>query len=104
MAEEAGAPKEGDAKDGEEAPKKKLPLLLIALILQLLVVLGAGGLMIKSVLFTKRPDMRDSTLKERAIASIHEDAQDFRTLPLEEFTVNLAKKHSIKATLQIEIS
>ncbi len=105
MAEES-TPEEG-AKEGEEkgkGPKKKLPLLLIALAGQLVVVLAAGGFLVKTALFTKGPDVSAPKMKERAIASIEESIEKVQTMELEQFSVNLSGQKVLRTNIQLEVT
>lgn len=97
---DAAAPAEG----AEEAPKKKISLALIMLGLQLVVLLGAGGVIVKVALAPKKVDMSEKTLKESAIASVRDDLEDLRFVEFEDFTANLLGQRILKTKIQVEVS
>ncbi len=99
MAEEEKKP-EGEA---EQAPKKKLPLGLILIVFQLVVILGAGGLMIKAITSTK-PPITKQKMTERAIASVEDSIDDIKIMELPGMTVNAHGKRMVKTTMNIEVS
>lgn len=101
MAEEA-APKEG----AEEAapPKKKFGLVQILIGVQIVVILGAAGVIVKVALKPKKFVVQESAMKERAIASVRDDLAKVQTIELESFVVNLPEKHTLKTQIQIEVS
>jgi len=103
MAEEKEKPAEEGAEK-KDAPKKKLPILMILAAMQVLVVLGAGSVFVKIAFFEKRPDFSHKNLKERAIASVYDDSQKVETLDLKEFSVNLPNNHILKANIKLEVS
>jgi flagellar basal body-associated protein FliL len=90
---------------GEEAsPKKKIPLLLVALGAQFLILVAAGGVMLKATVFAKKVDVSDAVLAERAIASVHDSFNEIQMVDLKEFTVNMADRHTLKVSIQLEVS
>lgn len=96
-----------EAKEGaadEAAPKKKLSPVLLLLGVQLIALLGAGGVIIKATLFTKRPDFSTKALTERAIASVRDVAEEIQMVDLSEFTVNMIDRHTLKVSIQLEVS
>ena len=91
--------------DGAEAtPKKKFSMLQIALVLQMLVILGATGVIVKSVLLTKRNVITKAAIGERAIASLRDQANKIKVLNLDEITVNLPDDRTLMAHVQLEVS
>ncbi|MBS1983356.1 MAG: flagellar basal body-associated FliL family protein [Bdellovibrionales bacterium] len=105
MAEEAksaeGAP---EGEEGAAPAKKKFDPLLLAISGQLLIVLAAGGLIAKVALTPRKVDLRESTLKERAIASIRDDDNNIQFVEFKDFAVNLPQHHTIKTKIQVEVS
>lgn len=95
---------ETTAEGGEEAPKKKIDMVMVLMGLQVLLVLGAAGVIGKIALFPKKHDLRDSTLKERAIASVRDDLTKVQILDLDRFTVMLPERHTLQARIQVEVS
>jgi flagellar basal body-associated protein FliL len=84
--------------------KKKPPLLLIVLGLQLVVLLGAVGFLAKVSLTIQGPDVSLETLREKAIVSIQDDVAQVETVELADVQANLPGSHVIKTKLQIEVS
>jgi len=106
MAEEKAEASAEGAEGAEAKPKKKIKIspLQLGLALQFLVLIGAGGLIIKGSLFVKKPDLSEHTLKEKAIASLRDDESKIETVDLDDFVVNLSKTHILKAHIQVEVS
>jgi flagellar basal body-associated protein FliL len=104
MSEET--PTEGT--EGEEnAPakaKKKLPLALIGLGVQLVFMLAAGAMIIKGTLLAPKPDFSHKALVERAVASVRDNPEEIQTMDLDYFVVNVTGSHQLKAKLQVEVS
>jgi flagellar FliL protein len=95
---------EGGEEGADKAPtKKKIPLMLLLGVAQLVLTLGAGGLIAK-VALSKKPELQRQDLQERAIASIKDIDEDIQTVSLEPFTVNTSLKKIMKTTLEIEVS
>jgi flagellar basal body-associated protein FliL len=86
------------------APKKKLPLPLIGMGLQLVVLLICAGVIGKVALFPSRAPLTREKIVERAIASVRDDESKVQTVPLEAFTVNLQGRHVIRTVVEIEVS
>ncbi len=97
---------EGSAPAAGAAPKKKLNIspIQIGLSLQLIVLIGAGALIVKGSLFVKRPDLSEHTLVETAIESLRDDEKKIEIVDLEEFVVNLSTKAILKTHIQLEVS
>jgi flagellar basal body-associated protein FliL len=95
----ADAPAEG-APEG----KKKPPLLLIVLGVQLVVLLGAVGFLAKESLTRVGPDVSLNTLRERAIQSIQDDVSQVQMIELSDIQANLPGSHVLKTQLQLEVS
>ena len=99
---EEQAPAEGAAP---EAPaKKSFPILHIALGLQVLVILGAMGVLVKYALFTSRVKITKQILGERAIASLRDKVEKIKILDVDEMAVNLENKRTLLAHIQLEVS
>jgi flagellar basal body-associated protein FliL len=95
---------EGAQEEEGKKPKLRLTMLQLGLILQTLCLLGAGAVITKVALFTKHHDLRESTLRERAIASIQDSADEIQNVSLSDFTVNLPQDHLLKTKLELEVS
>lgn len=93
-----------EAEAPKKKPRKKVPLILVGMVVQLLIVLGAMGLIVKGVFFTKSQDLNIDHLRERAIASVKDDSAKRKSMDLKEFTINLNKDHVLKTTIELEVS
>lgn len=102
MAEEQKDGAEGEAK--EAAPKKKLPLALIAIGLQILVILGAAGALLYYGVLAKKPQLTSMDHLERAMASVKDSELDTRYLEPGEIMLNLNGNHRIRTKLMLEVS
>lgn len=103
MAEEQKDGAEGE--EGKEAkPKRKLPLPLIAIALQSLIVLGAGGVLLYFGVLAKKPQITAKDHLERAIASVKDSEMDTRFLEPGEIMLNLNGNHKIRTKLMLEVS
>jgi len=90
--------------DNAEKPKKKIPMIVLALSAQMLVILAALGMVVKGVFFTKGPDMSIKNLQERAIASVKDDSNKKRLMDLKDFTITVGRQHVLKANIELEVS
>ncbi len=103
MAEEAAAEKEGE--EGQEAaPKKKLPIALILVGLQMLLLLVGGGVIMKVSFSQQKAPMKPAEMQERAIASIRDRAEQVQTLSFDTFRANMQGKSKMQAKIEIEVS
>ncbi len=106
MAEEENTEGGGEAQATEKAapPKKALPILAIALGLQVVVILASMGVLVKVVLFTPRIKVTRELLGERAIASLRDDVEKIKIVDVEEMSVNLPDQRTVVARIQLEVS
>jgi flagellar basal body-associated protein FliL len=104
MAEEEKKENGQEASAEEATPKRKVSLLAVVGVAQILVLLGAGGLITKVMLFSKRPTLTNEQQTERAIASIQDVSSEIQNVELDEFTINLPGRKMMKAKLNIEVS
>src|SRR5688572_28486921 len=102
MAEDTKA----NAEEGavEAPPKKPIPLGIILVALQLLVVLGGAGVILKGTLLAKKQVLQPKEMQERAIASVRDSLDQVQMVAMDPFTVNTMGKGMMKATLNIEVS
>lgn len=97
----------GDAKPKKKfsiAALKKLPITAILVGLQITTVLASSAIILKGLYNPKKPNLSTAAITERTIASVRDVAEDVQMLNLDEFIVNVKGSHSLKATIQIEVS
>ncbi len=92
------------AEEEKQAPKKKLPLGLILLGVQLVFLLGGIGFVAKTALNPGGPSLNDRALLEKAIISVKEDSAKITVVNLDDFSVNLPQSAILKAQIQVEVS
>jgi flagellar FliL protein len=102
MAEESEA-KEGE-EGQEEAPKKKLPLPLILVGVQMLLLVLGGGVILTVSLSHEKPTIEPAQMQERAIASIRDREENVQTLSFDPFLANMQGSNKMQAKIEIEVS
>jgi len=99
------AEREDEETNQEEQPKKKLPLLYIAVGGQVLLLLGAAGFVVFASSKMDKPQLTQSKMIERAIAAVHDDLSQIELIPLDEFTVNMDGTNTVIQTkINVEVS
>ncbi len=94
-----------DEESQEDKPKKKIPLLYIAIGLQVLCLLGAGAFLVSATLKIDKPKLSKSKMMERAVTALRDDLAQVQMVPLEEFTVNMGSSLGvIQAKIHVEVS
>jgi flagellar basal body-associated protein FliL len=91
-------------ESAEPAPKKKLPIGLILILVQTLGTLGAAGFVIWSLSNPPKPPVSKAELFERSISSIVDLEAGIKTVDLEEFQVNAKSGGTLRAKIMIEVS
>lgn len=98
------ATEEKESTPSEAAPKKKLPIATILILLQSLATLGAAGFAIWAVSHPPKPPVSIEQLKERTILSIEDREADIKNVDLEEFQVNAKSGGTLRAKIVLEVS
>ncbi|HVJ63736.1 MAG TPA: flagellar basal body-associated FliL family protein [Bdellovibrionota bacterium] len=98
--EEKGTTEEGAAP----APKKKLPIGLILILLQTLGTLGAAGFTIWALKHPPKPPVSKGELQERNISSVMDLEADIKNVDLQEFQVNAKTGGTLRAKIVLEVS
>jgi flagellar basal body-associated protein FliL len=94
-----------DEESLEKQPKKKIPLIYVAMGAQVLCLVGAIGFLINATLKIDKPRMTQQKMIERAVAAVRDDMSQIQMIPLEEFTVNLGGTSGvIQAKINVEVS
>lgn len=95
---------EGAPEATADAPKKKLPLLAIGLIVQSVVVLVCVVMVAKSVFMAPKVQLSKESLGERVIASIRDTQENIKYIGIKDLVSNMDSEHTIKAQLVLELS
>lgn len=101
MAEEQKT-EEGQA--AEAAPKKKPSGLVLVLFAQTFVMLACAGLIVKTIVMAKKPDLSPKALQESAIKSVRDEEVAIKVMDLEDFVVNISKTYILRTKIQVEVS
>jgi|GEM_PF-1933172 len=105
MAEDTSNNTEGNEEEGSEAsPKKKLPILNILALSQTVFTLALGAAVVMGIKSIQKPRISENGMKDRAIASIRDEAGKIQWLQLDPFITNTRNKSTIKASINVEVS
>jgi flagellar basal body-associated protein FliL len=106
MAEETINDTEGTGTEGEgTTPKRKMPPLLSILTLgQTVFTLALGAAIVMGMQSLQKPHISGDIMKDRAIASLRDEAVQIQWLQMEPFVTNTRSKSTIKASLNVEVS
>ncbi len=99
------AEREDEEQGQEEQPKKKIPLMVIALGGQTLLLFGAAGFLGSAALKIDKPRLTQEKMVERAIAGVRDDLSQISIIPLDEFSVNMDGTNTVIQTkINVEVS
>ncbi len=98
------AKEENNEESTEEKPKKKLNVALLLGVSQMLLTAAFGGVLVWALNGLEKPTVTHDELKERAIASVHDEVGEIQNIDMEPFVTNTISRSTLKASFSVEIS
>lgn len=91
-------------EDTQETPKKKINILAVLGITQMVMTIGFGAVLVWALQGLSDPTITHDELQERAIASVHDEISEIQLLDLDPFITNTLTQNTLKASFNVEIS